>query len=235
MLPGATWGEKTGTFTNADRTVHLCEKAVDPPGEARSDLEIFLDYARRMDFRDREGAPLIKWDDPRVRLPGLDGVHARAALRLRASELPAPARATGCSGRATSAPGGTSASTPTLDFNTDSDYTESFGEDLATGAAKTEEQHRALHPARTRIPARRRYEAAPELPDDEYPLQLTTGRTIYHFHTRSKTGRVPELNAAAPDAWVELNPQDAAELGIADGDVVRVEIAAAAPRGPGAP
>ena len=64
VLPAATWGEKTGTFTNADRTVHLSEKAVDPPGEARADLDIFLDYARRMDFRDRAGAPLIGWTDP---------------------------------------------------------------------------------------------------------------------------------------------------------------------------
>lgn len=64
VLPAATWGEKTGTFTSVDRTVHLSEKAVEPPGEARSDLEIFLEYARRMDFRDKDGDPLIKWTDP---------------------------------------------------------------------------------------------------------------------------------------------------------------------------
>ena len=64
VLPAAGWAEKTGTFTNADRTVHLSEQAIDPPGQARSDLDIFLDYARRMDFRDRDGGPLIKWDDP---------------------------------------------------------------------------------------------------------------------------------------------------------------------------
>src|SRR3954452_9683592 len=52
VLPAAGWGEKTGTFTNVNRTVHLSEKAVDPPGEARSDLDIFLGYARAMDFRD---------------------------------------------------------------------------------------------------------------------------------------------------------------------------------------
>ena len=63
VLPGATWGEKTGCLTNADRTVHLSERAVDPPGEARADLDIFLDYAQRMDFRDRDGAPLIGWHD----------------------------------------------------------------------------------------------------------------------------------------------------------------------------
>src|SRR5690606_21502988 len=64
VLPAATWGEKLGTFTSVDRTVHLAEKAVEPPGEARADLDIFLDYARRMDFRDRDDRPLIKWDDP---------------------------------------------------------------------------------------------------------------------------------------------------------------------------
>jgi ferredoxin-nitrate reductase len=43
--------------------VHLSEQAVEPPGEARSDLDIWLDYARRMDFRDTDGAPLVKWHD----------------------------------------------------------------------------------------------------------------------------------------------------------------------------
>jgi anaerobic selenocysteine-containing dehydrogenase len=64
VLPAATWGEKLGTFTNADRTVHLSEKAVDPPGEARPDMEIFRDYANRMGFKDKDGAPLIRWSTP---------------------------------------------------------------------------------------------------------------------------------------------------------------------------
>ena len=64
VLPAATWGEKTGTFTNADRTVHLSDKAVDPPGEARPDFDIFVDYARRMDFRDKDDDLLIKWTEP---------------------------------------------------------------------------------------------------------------------------------------------------------------------------
>src|SRR3954465_15733037 len=64
VLPAATWGEKTGVFTNADRTVHLSEKAVEPPGEARADLDIFLDFARRMEFPDKDGRPLVHWHDP---------------------------------------------------------------------------------------------------------------------------------------------------------------------------
>jgi anaerobic selenocysteine-containing dehydrogenase len=61
VLPAALWGEKTGCFTNVDRTVHISHKAIEPPGEAKSDLDIFLDFARRMDFRDKDDAPLIKW------------------------------------------------------------------------------------------------------------------------------------------------------------------------------
>ncbi len=61
VLPAAMWGEKTGTFTNTERTVHVAHKAVEPPGEARSDFDIWVEYARRMDLRDKDGLPLVKW------------------------------------------------------------------------------------------------------------------------------------------------------------------------------
>lgn len=67
-----------------------------------------------------------------------------------------------------------------------------------------------------------RHEAAKELPDDDYPLILTTGRILYHYHTRSMTGRVPGLNQIAPDSFVEINPDTAVQLGVNDGDMVRV-------------
>ncbi|PYE12730.1 molybdopterin-dependent oxidoreductase-like protein [Williamsia limnetica] len=63
VLPAAAWAEKTGTFTNVDRTVHLSDKAVEPPGQARPDLDIFLDFARRMNFRDNDGQQLPPWTD----------------------------------------------------------------------------------------------------------------------------------------------------------------------------
>jgi anaerobic selenocysteine-containing dehydrogenase len=64
VLPAAIWGEKTGTFTNTDRTVHLSEQAVEPPGDVRSDMDVFLDYARRLGLRDKDGQPLVKWSSP---------------------------------------------------------------------------------------------------------------------------------------------------------------------------
>jgi anaerobic selenocysteine-containing dehydrogenase len=106
---------------------------------------------------------------------------------------------------------------------TDDDQCETYGHDLMTGAAVT-----ATDPAALRFDGGARLKGAewtppPEIPDDSYPMYLMTGRTVYHFHTRTKTGRAPELNAAAPEPWVELASSDAAELGINEGDLVRVE------------
>jgi anaerobic selenocysteine-containing dehydrogenase len=66
---------------------------------------------------------------------------------------------------------------------------------------------------------------------DEYPFQLITGRTIYHFHTRTKTARAPELNAAAPDVWVELCAADLERLGATEGALVDVVSPRSAVRG----
>jgi anaerobic selenocysteine-containing dehydrogenase len=87
VLLAATWDEKTGTFTNADRTVHLSDKAVEPPGQARPDLDIFLDYARRMDFRDKDGAPLPPWHDPESAFTAWKQCSAGRPLRLRRAQL----------------------------------------------------------------------------------------------------------------------------------------------------
>ena len=56
----------------------------------------------------------------------------------------------------------------------------------------------------------------------EYPFVLTTGRTLYHFHTRTKTGRSRRLNSAAPEPWIEMSVEDAARAGCQEGDIARV-------------
>ena len=110
-------------------------------------------------------------------------------------------------------------------FNTDPSYAETYGDDLLTGAAKTEQESRALQPEGRAFLQALDHHLPAETPCERYPLELTTGRTVYQFHTRSKTGRAPELDAAAPDAWVELNPADADELGIGERQAVRLESA----------
>jgi anaerobic selenocysteine-containing dehydrogenase len=62
----------------------------------------------------------------------------------------------------------------------------------------------------------------PEPPNAEYPLILNTGRTVEHWHTRTKTGAVPVLNGMSPRAWLEMNPRDARSLGLKPHDRVSV-------------
>jgi anaerobic selenocysteine-containing dehydrogenase len=220
VLPAATWGEKTGCFTNADRTVHLSERAVDPPGEARADLDILLDYARRMGFRDRDGAPLIGWEDAEGAFEAWKACSAGRPCDYSALSHERLRDAPGLQW------GGERLYVDGV-FNTDPEYAESYGQDFVTGAPATAEPYRAKEPRGRAFLQAADYHPSPETPSDEFPLLLTTGRTLVHFHTRTKTGRAPELQAAAPEVWVELNREDAATAGIADGDLVRVR----SPRG----
>ncbi|TYB47968.1 molybdopterin oxidoreductase family protein [Actinomadura chibensis] len=228
VLPAATWGEKTGTFTNADRTVHLSEKAVEPPGEARPDLDIFLDYASRMGFTDKDGAPLVGWTDPESafrawqecsrgrpcdytglsydRLRGADGVQWPCD-----AEHPDGTERLYTDGRFWAAP----------------DRCESYGRDLLTGTPVEPVEYRSLNPSGKAVVKAAGYVPPHEEPDGEHPYHLINGRTVYHFHTRTKTGRVPRLRDAAPDVWVEMCAADAASHDLREGDLAEIS----SPRG----
>jgi predicted molibdopterin-dependent oxidoreductase YjgC len=228
VLPAATWGEKTGTFTNADRTVHLSEKAVEPPGEAKSDLEIFLDYARRLDFRDKDGEPLIRWDDPEACFEAWKECSRGRPCDYTGLSYDKLRDGSGIQWPCNEEhPDGTERLYADGNFNTETNYCETYGRDLLTGAENTEMEHEALATSGRALLLAAEYQPPHEEPDEEYPFSYTTGRTIYHFHTRTKTARAPQLQNAAPDAWVELSPADAESLGVEEGDMVRVE----SPRG----
>jgi formate dehydrogenase alpha subunit len=66
------------------------------------------------------------------------------------------------------------------------------------------------------------YKPSNELPDADYPFVLTTGRVLYHYHTRSMTGRVAGLNKISPESFIEINPVTARNLGVKDGEKVNV-------------
>lgn len=223
VLPAATWGEKTGTFTNADRTVHLSERAVAPPGEARADLDIFLDYARRMGFRDRSGRPFPSWLDPESAFEAwkecsagrpCDYTGLSYALLRGGSGIQWP-----CNG---DNPAGTERLYADGAFWATPDYCESYGKDLVTGAPVEPTEYRALNPDGKAIIKAAEYLEPHETPDTEFPFALVTGRTVYHFHTRTKTARAPQLNAAAPEVWVEISQPDARDLSLAEGDSVEL-------------
>jgi len=223
VLPAAGWGEKQGTFTNVNRVVHLADQAVEPPGEARSDLDIFLDYARRMDFRRDDGRPLLEWTGPedgfrawqectRGRLCDYTGMSYE---RLRGgSGIPWP-----CNDEH---PDGTARLYGDAVFRTGIPEAETYGHDLLTGATVGPTKYSAMRVDGRAILKSAAYTPPHEEPSADYPLRYTTGRTAYQFHTRTRTARASQLQAAAPSAWVEISVKDAEALGVREGDIVSV-------------
>jgi anaerobic selenocysteine-containing dehydrogenase len=223
VLPTAMWGEKTGCFTNVDRTVHISHKAVEPPGEAKSDLEIFLDFARRIDFRDKAGEPLIKWGSPEeafeawktcTRGRPCDYTGLSYEKLSKESGIPWPCN--------DAHPDGERWPYKELTFPTDAEYCETFGHDLITGGAVSPEKYRANNPAGRAILKPAEYFPPSEQPDKTYPYLLTTGRLVHHFHTRTKTGRAPELQSAAADERIQIAAEDASKLRVKEGDWIRL-------------
>ncbi|NLZ30876.1 MAG: molybdopterin oxidoreductase family protein, partial [Methanomicrobiales archaeon] len=186
-------------------------------------LDILLDYARRMDFRDKDGDPLIAWSDPRG---AFEGWKACSRGRLCDYSGLSYEKLTGGSGVQwpcnAEHPDGTERLYTDLVFPSRADVCESFGHDLELGAALSPDGYRASDPGGRAMLKGARYIPPFEEPDAEYPFSLTTGRIVYHFHTRTKTGRSPELEDAAPMAFAQISEADAGRLGVRDHEMVDV-------------
>ncbi|MEU5407291.1 molybdopterin oxidoreductase family protein [Nocardia asteroides] len=224
VLPAAAWGEKTGCFTNADRTVHLSDTAVEPPGAARPDLDIFLDFAHRMGFRDKDGAPLVSWNDAEGAFEAWKRCSAGRPCDYAGLTYAALRGGSGIQWPCTAKhPAGTERLYADGRFWSDPDYCESYGKDLITGEPYDAAAYRRTDPAGRAMLKSAHYLPASERPDTEFPFALITGRTLYHFHTRTKTARAAQLDAAAPQVWVEMSEDDADRLTIGEGDLLEVQ------------
>ncbi|GAA5977989.1 hypothetical protein JCM11641_004350 [Rhodosporidiobolus odoratus] len=225
VLPAAQWSEKTGCFTNVDRTVHIAYKAVEPPGQARSDMEIFADYGRRMGFKDKDGNDLIPWLTETEKAFN----HWAKSTKGRPVDYTGLSyeKLTGGSGIQWPCnekyPDGKTRLYDDFIFPTDNANVESYGHDLFTGTVISPETFKAMNPNGRAILKACHYQAAEEFTDDDFPLRLSTGRVVHHFHTRTKTGRSRVLEDAAPEAFVQLSEADAEAHGIKNGDMVVVE------------
>ncbi|MBI4432342.1 MAG: nitrate reductase [Candidatus Omnitrophica bacterium] len=196
ILPAAVWGEKEGTYTNSERRVSKVNKAVEPPGEARSDFDIFLAVARQMGVYD---TLFPGWTEPRHafqewqkisrgRLCDYSGITYELLEKHGGIQWPFGA-----------------------DSPRDPGQASRLYED---GIFQTGDGRAKLWPVE--------WAPAPETPDEGYPFWLNTGRTVEHWHTRTKTGQIPLLNRLSPEAWVEMNPHDAEKLKVEHGDYVRL-------------
>ncbi|MGH7719562.1 MAG: formate dehydrogenase subunit alpha [Gemmatimonadaceae bacterium] len=183
VLPGASFAEKDGTYVNTERRIQLAHKAVEPPGQARADLDVLLDLSRRLGVHSPyERAAEVMDEIARV-TPSWRGVtHGR----LDGSGLQYPVNDAQHEGTAF----------------------------LFEDRFPTDDGKATLVPVEFLPPA--------ELPDEEFPFALNTGRQLYHWHTGTMTRRSVGLDAREPTPTVEISAADAAALGVADGDPVRV-------------
>jgi len=185
VLPGASFAEKDGTFVNTERRIQLSRKAVEPPGDARGDLDIVLDLSRRLGVPTPYSTAAEVFDEIARVTPNWRGVsHARLAERIGGLQYPVP-----------------DATHEGTDFLFDDRFPTENGKARMVATEY-------LPPA--------------ELPDAEYPFFLNTGRQMYHWHTGTMTRRSTALDARESTATVELNPADAAELGVGEGEEVTI-------------
>ncbi|MET8749672.1 bifunctional nitrate reductase/sulfite reductase flavoprotein subunit alpha [Streptomyces sp. NPDC004667] len=209
VLPATLWAESDGVMVNSERNLTLVQGVVDPPGQALPDWQLIARVARAMGFTEafahasaeevfdelkQAWNPKTGWD--------LRGVGYR---RLRATPVQWPAPSEDGDDR-----------NPIRYLN------DGVSQSLLERADGT--RPRLAFPTAT---GRARFFGRPhlpasELPDDEHPFVLNTGRLQHQWHTLTKTGKVARLNKLNPGPFIELHPEDAAAMGAEDGDHIEV-------------
>jgi formate dehydrogenase alpha subunit len=185
LLPGSSFLEKTGTFTNAERRVQMVREAVAPPGNARRDLDVLLDLSARLGYPMPHRSAADVMDEIAELTPQLHGIsHDR--LGTQGLQWPVPTR----------------------------DH---------PGTA-------VLYPDRFATPSGRArlfdvdWEPPGESASERFPFILITGRQLAHYNSGTQTRRTGNVELQPADL-VELHPDDAARLGVADDDLVEIESA----------
>ena len=183
-LPAALWGEKEGVFTNTERRVNLVRKVMEPHGDAKSDMWIFNELAKRfeqgrkMRFPEK---PSDVFDEMRAlskgRMLDYSGMNHDKIEKQRGLQWPCTE--------------GAETGSPRL-------YTDGVFQH-ADGKAKL-------------IPLP--FIDNNERPDDDYPFWMNSGRVVEHFHTRTRTGKIGNMNKFSPTPYMEMNPDAAKKLGI---------------------
>ncbi|NBD27946.1 sulfite reductase subunit alpha [Paenibacillus glycinis] len=210
LLPGALWSEAEGVMINSERNLTLMRKAVEPPGEAMPDWMIIARIACEMGFADAfaYASSAEVYEELQQAWNPKTGYDIRGASydRLRETPVQWPSAATDGNDR-----------NPIRYLNDGVGRKLTvLGDGSVPRLAFPTESGKAAFLARPFLPPA-------EMPDGAYPFILNTGRVQHQWHTLTKTGKIGTLNKLNPGPFVELHPEDAAQLGIRDQD--RVEIA----------
>ena len=193
-LPGSVWAEKKGCFTNTERRVNLTRPIVEPYANSKPDQWIFSQLAQRWEQGKRMNFPLDTSE-------AFDEMKALSKGKSRTLDISGMSHDLIEQKRGIQWPmrEGDEDGSPRL-------YTDGVFQ-FSDGKAKL-----------MSLP----YIENNELPDEDFPFWLNSGRVVEHFHTRTKTGKVGNCNKFSPTAYMEMNPDAAEELGIKHMSYVRL-------------
>lgn len=181
VLPGTSFAEKGGTFTNTERKVQMVRKAIEPLGDSRPDWQIIQQLSSRFGYPMDFESPQSIQDEIARLTPSYGGITYD---RLLGEGLQWPCPEADHSG---------------TKFLHKGRFSRGKG---------------LFHAIEYMPPA--------EAVDEEYPFQLTTGRLYVHFHTGTMTRNSPSLDREIKECFLEMNPEDAVNLGIREGETVRL-------------
>ena len=184
VLPASAFPEKDGTFTNTNRQVQMGHKALPLPGEAKQDLWIIQEIARRIGLDWNYAGPAEVYAEMAACMHSFNGITWDRLVN-------------------------------------ESSVTYPVGEDGVSHEIIFREGFPTASGRGRFVPA----DVLPpdEVPDDEYPMILTTGRVLEHWHTGSMTRRSNVLDRIEPEATANLSPRALAKIGLKPGDIIRVE------------
>jgi len=194
------WAEKEGCFTNTERRVNLVRNVAAPHGDSKPDLWIFNEVSKRIERPDKPVFPETTEavfeelrELSRGRMLDYSGMTYERIEKNRGLQWP-------CS----------------------DEPSEWAGEDSSAGTRRLYSNGRFCH-----LDGKAHLIALPfadnnERPEDEFPFWLNSGRVVEHFHTRTRTGKMGNLNKFSPTPYMEMNPDAAHELGIEQGAYARL-------------
>lgn len=202
VLPAATWVEKEGVYGNSERRTQHLAKAIDPPGQAKSDIWILLELAKRMGYGplfEHYTSTAVIWKEYQSLTvgTGMDLAPYERYIEARGLRWPVTEKN----------PNGTSMRYvwPSDPYVKEAEKIKFYGK-----------------PDGRAVIFARPYRGAAEQVSAEYPFWYSTGRVLEHWHTITMTGRVPELKRTLTEYYCELNRADAEKLGVKTGDSIRI-------------
>jgi formate dehydrogenase major subunit len=185
VLPASAFAEKAGTFTNTDRRVQMAQPVLAPPGDARQDLWIIQEIAKRLGLPWNYSGPDEVFTEMAHTMPSFNNITWERVAREGSVTYPVDA--------------------PDVPGN----------DVIFTDGYPTENGRAKIVPAHIRPPD--------EVPDMDYPMVLSTGRVLEHWHTGAMTRRAGVLDALEPEAVVFMAPRELKRLDLQPGDKLRLE------------